>query len=118
MEIIMLLLFAPVPCFLLLSVGTFLVRNRFWLFAWITYSVVLTANVAHSLDGVIDGMASGPVIALVLIPMILAIIVSFIPALIRIESNDEVALTKRNLTFPLVYAVIVGGLFLRFSNAF
>lgn len=113
----MFLLFAPVPCFLLVGVGTFLVRNRFWLFAWITYSIVLTANVAHSLEGVIDGMASGPVIAFVLAPMIFAIIVSFIPALIRIELKDEAPLTKKNLTFPLVYAVIVGGAFLWFANA-
>lgn len=113
----MLLLFAPVPCFLLIATGAFLVRNGLWLFAWMTYSIVLTATVAHSLEGVTDGLASGPIIAFVLTPMILAIIISFLPALMRIDSKGDVPLSRQNLIFPLIYATIISGAFLWLANA-
>lgn len=112
----MYMLFAPVPCFLLIGAGAFLLRNWIWLIIWEAIAIGLTMTVARSLEGVTDGMASGPIIAFVIVPMIFAIFLSFIPAILRINSKGDVPLSARNLAFPLVYAVIVGSVVLWFAN--
>ena len=104
----MYLLFASVPCFVLIVAGALLLRNWVWLIFWEAFAAGLTMAVAHSLDGETDGMASGPIIAFFIAPMILAIFLSFVPAVLRIDSKGDVRLSAKNLAFPLAYAVFVG----------
>ena len=110
------MLLMSIPCFAMVIVGALLVRNWIWLLCWEIYAAILTSVIGSALEGVHDGLGSGPVIAFVIAPMILGIIVSIIPGALRIESKGDEPLSPQVLTVPIAYAVVFGIIVFWFTN--